>query len=90
MLATAGVAVGVVGGTILTGGLGLSLLTLGAHGHARVTVLGVCINESAYLNVKNICEDLPKTTAFERYAAKHERKRQLLITLAYPWSAFSA
>ena len=51
------------------------------------------INECAY---SVACErqksfgDLPETTAFKRYAAKHERKSQLLITLAYPWSASSA
>ena len=40
------------------------------------------INEHAYLVAyerQKICGDLPETTAFKRYAAKHERKSQLLI-----------
>ena len=39
---------------------------------------------------QKICGDLPETTAFESYAAKHERKSQLLIFTTYPMSAFSA
>ena len=39
---------------------------------------------------KNICGDLPETTAFKTYAAKHERKSQLLIIQTYSRSAFSA
>ena len=39
---------------------------------------------------QNICGDLPETTAFKSYAAKHERKSQLLIIQTYPRSAFSA
>ena len=34
--------------------------------------------------------DLPERTMFKRYAAKHERKSQLLIIPTYPRSAFSA
>ena len=37
------------------------------------------INEHAYLvayECQKICGDLPETTAFKRYAAKHERKSQ--------------
>ena len=40
------------------------------------------ISEHAYLvayELKKICGDLPETTAFKSYAAKHERKSQLLI-----------
>ena len=32
---------------------------------------------------QNICGDLPETTAFKSYAAKHERKSQLLIIPTY-------
>ena len=39
---------------------------------------------------RKICGDLPETTAFKSYAAKHERKSQLLIIPTYPRSAFSA
>ena len=39
---------------------------------------------------QKICGDLPETTAFKSYAAKHERKGQLLITPTYPRSTFSA
>ena len=39
---------------------------------------------------QKICGDLPETTAFKSYAAKHERKSQLLIIQTYPRSAFSA
>ena len=42
----------------------------------------LAINERAYLVAyerKNICGDLPETTVFKSYAAKHERKSQLLI-----------
>ena len=39
---------------------------------------------------RNICGDLPQTTAFKSYAAKHERKSQLLIIQTYPRLAFSA
>ena len=51
------------------------------------------IKQQAYLVAyerQNICGDLPETTAFKSYAAKHERKSQLLITPTYPRSAFSA
>ena len=40
------------------------------------------INEHAYLvayECQKICGDLPETTAFKNYTAKHERKSQLLI-----------
>ena len=40
------------------------------------------INERAYLLVyerQKICGDLPETTVLKSYAAKHERKSQLLI-----------
>ena len=39
---------------------------------------------------QKICGDLPETTAFKSYAAKHERKSQLLIISTYPRAAFSA
>ena len=39
---------------------------------------------------QKICGDLPETTAFKSYAAKHKRKSQLLIIPTYPMSAFSA
>ena len=41
------------------------------------------INEPEYsvaYKRENICGDLPETTAFKNYAAKHERKSQLLIS----------
>ena len=50
------------------------------------------INEHAYLVAyerQKICGDLPETTAFKRYAAKHERKSQYANLPAYPRSAFS-
>ena len=39
---------------------------------------------------QKICGDLPETTAFKSYSAKHERKSQLLIIPTHPRSAFSA
>ena len=36
------------------------------------------------------CGDLPETTAFKSYAAKHERKSQYANFQTYPRSAFSA
>ena len=39
---------------------------------------------------QKICGDLPETTAFKSYAAKHERKSKLLIIQTYSRSAFSA
>ena len=39
---------------------------------------------------QNICGDLPETTAFKSYAAKHERKSQYANFQTYPRSAFSA
>ena len=50
------------------------------------------INEHAYLVAyerQKICGDLPETTAFKRYAAKHERKSQYANLPAYTRSAFS-
>ena len=48
------------------------------------------VTHSAGNEGQNICGDFPETTAFKSYAAKHERKSQLLIILPYPRSAFSA
>ena len=39
---------------------------------------------------ENICGDLPETTAFKSYAAKHERKSQYANYSHLPRSAFSA
>ena len=39
---------------------------------------------------QNICGDLPETTAFKSYAAKHERKSQYTNYSDLPMSAFSA
>ena len=39
---------------------------------------------------QKICGDLPETTAFKSYAAKHERKSQYANFQTYPRSAFSA
>ena len=50
------------------------------------------INKHAYLlayECQKICGDLPKTTAFKSYAAKHERKCQYANLQAYLQSAFS-
>ena len=51
---------------------------------------GNAVTYSIGKNGKIFSGDLPETTAFKSYAAKHERKSQLLIVLTYPWSAFSA
>ena len=45
---------------------------------------------SAVNEGRKICEDLSETAAFKNFAAKHERKSQLLIIPTYPRSAFSA
>ena len=47
-------------------------------------------NAVRYSAAKNICNDLPETTAFESYAVKHERKAKILIIPTYPRSVFSA
>ena len=47
-------------------------------------------NAVTYSAAKNICNDLPETTAFESYAVKHERKAKMLIIPTYPRSVFSA
>ena len=50
------------------------------------------INDNAYLVAyerQKICGDLLETTAFKRYAAKHDRKSQYANLPAYPRSAFS-
>ena len=39
---------------------------------------------------QNVCGNLPETTAFKSYAAKHERKSLLLIFPTYTRSTFSA
>ena len=39
---------------------------------------------------EKICGDLPETTAFKSYAAKHERKSQYANYSDLPMSAFSA
>ena len=39
---------------------------------------------------QKICGDLPETTAFKSYAAKHERKSQYANYSDLPMSAFSA
>ena len=57
-------------------------LTYGASVHPENA-----ITYSAGKEGQKICGDLPETTAFKSYAAKHERKSQLLIIPTYPWSA---
>ena len=39
---------------------------------------------------QKICGDLPETTAFKSYSAKHERKSQYANYPTHPRSAFSA
>ena len=61
--------------------------------HLTSEMSNQAIKEHAYLVAyerQKICGDLPETTAFKSYAAKHERKSQLLITPTYQRSAFSA
>ena len=65
-------------------------LSVKSHLTSRMT--NRAIIEHAYLVAyerQNICGDLPETTAFKSYAAKHERKSQYANLLAYPRSAFS-
>ena len=62
-----------------------SHLTYGASVRPENAVTYSASNEG-----QTICGDLPETTAFKSYAAKHERKSQLLIIQTYPRSAFSA
>ena len=60
--------------------------------HLTLRMSNRAINEHAYLVAyerQKICGDLPETTAFKRYAAKHERKSQYANLPAYPRSAFS-
>ena len=47
------------------------------------------INERAYSVECERQRVMPETTAFKRHAAKHERKKQLLITLAHSLSGFT-
>ena len=51
------------------------------------------VNERAYLVAcerQKICGDLPETTVFKSYAAKHERKSQYANFSDLPRSAFFA
>ena len=48
------------------------------------------VTYSAGKEGQNICGDLPETTAFKSYSAKHERKSQYANFPTYPMSAFSA
>ena len=48
------------------------------------------VTYSADKEGQKICGDLPETTAFKSYAAKHERKSQYANFPTYPRSAFSA
>ena len=59
-----------------------SHLTYGASVRPEYAVMYSAGNEG-----QKICGNLPKTTALKSYAAKYERKSQLLT---YPRSAFSA
>ena len=61
--------------------------------HLTLRMSNQAINKRAYsvaYERPKICGDLPKKTAFESYAAKHEQKSQYANLPAYPWSAFSA
>ena len=65
---------------------------LSVRSHLTSRMSNRAINEHAYLVAyerQKICGDLPETTAFKSYVAKHERKRQYAYLLAYPRSAFS-
>ena len=60
--------------------LGSVCLSVWSHLTSRMS--NRAINEHAYLVAyerQKICGDLPETTAFKSYAAKQERKSQLLI-----------
>ena len=48
------------------------------------------VTYSAGKEGQNICGDLPETTAFKSYSAKHERKSQYANYFDLPMSAFSA
>ena len=55
---------------------------LSVKSHLTSRMSNRAINEHAYLLAyerQKICGDLPETTAFKSYAAKHKRKSQLLI-----------
>ena len=62
-----------------------SHLTYGASVRPENAVTYSAGNES-----QKICGDLPETTAFKSYAAKHERKSQYANYSDLPMSAFSA
>ena len=65
---------------------------LSVKSHLTSRTSNRAINEYAYFvayeRQKN-CGDLPETTVFKSYAAKHERKSQYANYPAYPRSAFS-
>ena len=63
----------------------MSHLTYGASVRPENAVTYSAGNEG-----QKICGDLPETTAFKSYAAKHERKSQYANFQTYPRSAFSA
>ena len=59
--------------------------TYGASVRPENAVTFSAVNEG-----QKICGDLPETTALKSYAAKHERKANMLIIPTYSMSAFSA
>ena len=63
----------------------LSHLTYGASVRPENAVAYSAGNEG-----QKICGDLPETTAFKSYAAKHQRKSQYANYSDLPMSAFSA
>ena len=74
--------------------LGLCVLCgcVSVKSHLISRMSNQAINEHAYLmryERQKICGDLPETTAFKSYAAKHERKSQYANFPAYPRSTFS-
>ena len=63
---------------------------LSVKSHLTSRMSNRAIKEHACLvayECQKICGDLPETTAFKSYAAKHERKSQYAHLPAYPWSA---
>ena len=74
--------------------LGLSCvfvcLSIKSHLTYGASVPENAVTYSAGNKGKKICGDLPETTAFKSYAAKHERKSQYANFPTYPRSAFFA
>ena len=57
--------------------------------HLTSRISNRAINERAYSVECERQTVMPESTPFKRHAAKHERKKQLLITLAYSLSGFT-